>query len=239
LPVTIITTFSRSNLDSLEFMVRWAAEMGAEQFFAQPLLNLGRGAQIASQCLTFDDVNRMILQLTDLANRPRIRNLKCHVIGARRSFLLQHPCGAYVCNGTGCHRGVEKEIKKIVVREDGTVLPEVPNLNHRYAVGRIQDGPLSELLHQYYERRYYEFDRLCRAAYAELLLAWDCVIVPWEQIIAERSESWIPAEDCAMPALECASCGPATYGAWKQPMAGCERQPVAVPFAGNPHGPEL
>ena len=232
LPVTIITTISRSNLDSLDFMVNWAADAGAEQFFAQPLLNLGRGTNIAGQCLSFDDVNRMILQLTDLANRPGNRNLKCHVIGAKRNFLLQHPCGAYVCNGTGCHRGVEKEIKKIVVREDGTVLPEVPNLNHRYAVGKIQDGPLSELLHQFYERRYHEFDRLCRVAYAELLPAWDCVIVPWEQIIAERSESWIPAEDCATPVLECASCGPPTYGAWKQAMAGCERQPAAVPFAG-------
>jgi MoaA/NifB/PqqE/SkfB family radical SAM enzyme len=223
LPVTIITTVSQSNLDSLDFMVHWAAELGAEQFFAQPLLNLGRGAQIASQCLTFDDVNRMILQLTDLANQPPIRNLKCQVIGAKRKFLLQHPCGAYVCNGTGCHRGVDKEIKKIVVREDGTILPEVPNLNHRYSLGKIQDGPLSELLNRYYEHRYNEFDRLCRAAYAEILPAWDCVIVPWEQIIAERSQSWVPREDCVTPAPECVSCGSSTYGAWKPAVAYSEQ----------------
>jgi MoaA/NifB/PqqE/SkfB family radical SAM enzyme len=214
LPVTIITTVSKANLDALEFMVHWAAEMGAEQFFAQPLLNLGRGAQIGDQCLTFDDVNRMILLLTDLANQAWTRNLRCQVIGARRTFLLQHPCGAYVCNGTGCHRGVDKEIKKIVVREDGTVLPEVPNLNHRYALGNLRDAPLSELLSRYYQERYSIWDRLCRSAYAELLPVWDCVIVPWEQIIAEKSQNWIPLDDCpSVP--ECASCGSSRYGTWK------------------------
>jgi MoaA/NifB/PqqE/SkfB family radical SAM enzyme len=219
LPVTIITTVSQSNLDSLEFVVEWAAEMGAEQFFAQPLLNLGRGTQIAGQCLTFDDVNRMILQLTDLANQPRIRNLKCQVIGAKRNFLLEHPCGAYVCNGIGCHRGVDKEIKKIVVREDGTVLPEVPNLSHRYSLGKIQDAPLSELLNSYYEHGYDEFDRLCRAAYAQLLPQWKCVIVPWEQIIAERSHNWTPDSDCQRTAPDCISCRSSAYGGWKPASA--------------------
>jgi Fe-coproporphyrin III synthase len=214
-PVTIITTFSKANIDSLEFMVNWASARGAERFFAQPLLNLGRGTQIADQCLSFDEVNRMILQLTDLANHSRNRTLECQVIGAKRKFLLQHPCGAYVCNGSGCHRGVDKEIKKVVVREDGTVLPEVPNLNHRYSLGKIQDGPLSELIDRYYENGYREFDRLCRVAYAEVLPAWNCVIVPWEQIIAERSQKWIPNEDCNLPVFDCVSCASPAYGAWK------------------------
>jgi MoaA/NifB/PqqE/SkfB family radical SAM enzyme len=227
-PVTIITTISRANLDSLEFVVGWAAAAGATQFFAQPLLNLGRGTQIASECLTFAELNRLILQLTDLANQPRTQNLQCHVIGAKRKFLLQHPCGAYVCNGTGCHRGVDKEIKKIVIREDGTVLPEVPNLSHRYSLGKIQDGPLSELISRYFERGYNEFDRLCRAAYAEVLPAWDCIIVPWEQIIAERSQSWSPSEDCVTSVPECISCASSAYGAWKQPVNTAEQLTPAV-----------
>jgi Fe-coproporphyrin III synthase len=215
-PVTIISTISKANLDSLEFVVNWAAKAGAEQFFAQPLLNLGRGTQIASQCLTFDDVNRLILHLTDLANQPRTKNLKCSVIGARRKFLLQHPCGAYVCNGSSCHRGVEKEIKKVVVREDGTVLPEVPNLNPRYSLGKIQEGSLTELIDHYYEDGYDAFDRLCRSAYSEVLQSWDCVIVPWEQIIAERSRAWIPGDHCTLAAPRCSSCRTSAYGAWKR-----------------------
>ncbi len=219
-PVTIITTISRANLDSVEFVVGWAAACGATQFFAQPLLNLGRGSQIAGDCLSFAEMNRLILQLTDLANQQRTRNLRCQVIGAKREFLLQHPCGAYVCNGASCHRRVDKEIKKIVVREDGTVLPEVPNLNRRYSLGDIRDGCLSELLDRYYKQGYSEFDQLCRAAYAEVLPAWDCVIVPWEQIIAERSHRWTPSEDDPVPVPACGRCAPSSsYGAWQQPAA--------------------
>lgn len=221
IPVTIISTISQDNLASLEFLVDWAAEMGADEFFAQPLLNLGRGERIADLCLTFAQLNRMILELSDMANNPKHKNLRCQVIGARKSFLEQHPCGAFVCNGTGCHRRVSKEIKKLVVREDGTVLPEVPNLNPRYALGTIQDGTLAELVTRYFERGYDEFDRLCRAAYHEVLPHWDCVIVPWEQILSERSHKAAVESDPPIP--QCSSCK-SVYGFGE----GCRRKIVAI-----------
>jgi MoaA/NifB/PqqE/SkfB family radical SAM enzyme len=189
-PVSIVTTISQANLDSLPATVAWAAGFRVSQLFVQPLLNLGRGTKIAGQCLTFEQMNRLILQLSDLANRFRHTGLSCQVVGASRKFLLAHPCGAFVCNGTGCHRGVSKEIKKLVVREDGTVLPEVPNLSHEFALGNIRDRPLSILVRRYFNDGYSKFDSLCRTAYGEILPTWDCVIVPWEQILAERSRHW-------------------------------------------------
>lgn len=210
-PVTVISSISQDNLASLEVLVAWAAEVGADEFLAQPLLTIGRGAQIADRCLTFSQLNRMILGLTDLANSPSNKRLKCQVIGARKQFLLKHPCGAFVCNGSGCHRRVAKEIKKLVVREDGTVLPEVPTLSSRYALGNLRDGPLSGLVAAYFERGYDDFDRLCRAAYAEILPEWGCVIVPWEQIISERSRHWAPT-DSAAEIPNCATCRPPRYG---------------------------
>jgi MoaA/NifB/PqqE/SkfB family radical SAM enzyme len=213
--VTIISSISQDNLGSLDFLVQWAAEVGADQFLAQPLLNLGRGTRIADRCLSFDQLNRLILRLTDLANQPMKRTLKCQVIGARKKFLLEHPCGAFVCNGTGCHRSVAKEIKKLVVREDGTVLPEVPTLSHRYALGNIRDGSLSKLIRLYFDCGYKEFDSLCRAAYAEVLPNWDCLIVPWEQILSERSRSRVETNACPVQIAGCATCAP-TYGAWKE-----------------------
>lgn len=205
-PVTIVTTISQANLDSLPVTVEWAAGCGVSQLFVQPLLNLGRGAQIARRCLTFEQMNRLILQLTDLANRFRDSGLRCQVVGANRNFLLAHPCGAFVCNGTGCHRGVSKEIKKLVVREDGTVLPEVPNLSSQFALGNIQDGPLSVLVRRYFDDGYSKFDSLCRTAYGEILPTWECVIVPWEQILAERSRYWTAEQSSPVIAYGCGSC---------------------------------
>jgi len=225
-PLTIISSISQDNLDSLEFLVNWARDIGAEQFFAQPLLTLGRGAGISDRCLTFAQLDRLILHLTDLANRPANRTLRCQIIGAKKKFLLEHPCGAFVCNGTGCHRGVAKEIKKLVVREDGTVLPEVPNLNPRYGLGNIRDGALLELAQRYFERGYDAFDRLCRAAYLEVLPGWESVIVPWEQILSERSYNWIPETAPAVAAnrlVQCGTCTTPTYGSWKEPCATANR----------------
>jgi Fe-coproporphyrin III synthase len=218
-PVTIISTISQANLDAVEYLLDWAVRAGADQFSAQPLLNLGRGTNVTQHCLTFPQVNRLILQLTDLANQPRNRRIRCQVIGARRKFLLDHPCGAFVCNGSGCHRGVAKEIKKLVVREDGTVLPEVPNLSRRYSLGNVHDAPLGELVHRYFQQGYREFDQLCRTAYAEVLGTWDCVIVPWEQIIAERSQCWTPGQNGPALCADCVSCATSSCGTLKAPMA--------------------
>jgi len=208
IPLTIVTTISQTNLNSLPVMVKWAAQIGASQFRVQPLLRLGRGLQITNQCLTSDQMNRLLLELSDLANTYSAHGLRCSFIGAARRFLLTHPCGAYVCNGTGCHRRVAKEIKKIVVREDGTVLPEVTNLNHRFALGHIEEAPLSVLVSRYFEHGYDKFDLLCRNTYAEVLPTWESAIVPWDQIVAERSHQWIATGANALPVLGCGSCSP-------------------------------
>jgi Fe-coproporphyrin III synthase len=214
-PVTIISTISQMNLDDLAYIVDWTVSVGADRFFAQPLLNLGRGKQIANKCLTFDQVNRLILRLSDLANSPKYRGLTCQLIGPKKKFLLEHPCGAFVRNGLRCHRGVSKEIRKLVVREDGTIFPEIPNLSPRFALGNIGDAPLSELIDRYFEQGYDEFDRLCRSAYAKILPTWDCVIVPWEQIVSEYSETW--TSDSEEPALDhpCALSADSKYGNWR------------------------
>ena len=202
--VTIIATISRGNLDRLASMAEWAANTGAVQFRAQPLLKLGRGEEITDQCLTRVEMNRLLLHLTDMANLYRARGLKCNLVGASRSFLMKHPCGAYVCNGTGCHRHVEQEIKKLVIREDGTILPEVTNLSHEFAIGRIEDGPLIPQVRRYFDEGYRRFDRLCRSAYAEILPQWESEFVPWDQIVAERSHAW---RDQGLVEIAAAACG--------------------------------
>ena len=227
IPLTIVATISQANLHSLPVLVEWAAQMGASQFRVQPLLKLGRGLQITDQCLTSVQMNQLLLELSDMANTYSSRGLKCSFIGAARRFLLAHPCGAYVCNGAGCHRRVAREIKKIVVREDGTVLPEVTNLNHEFALGHIEDGPLSMLVSRYFEHGYDRFDRLCRNAYAEVLPAWESAIVPWDQIVAERSHHWVASQTGELPVLGCGTCTP-TPGRSEEHQEACCTEASAV-----------
>lgn len=191
--VTVITTITRRNLGQLPALVEWAVAAGATTFRAQPLLRLGRATTMWDDALSPEELNLLVLSLTDLANQHRSA-IKCAIIGQSRRYMLAHPCAAYVCNGGGCHRRVEKEIKKLVVREGGDILPEATNLDPRYRLGRLGEAPLTELVQSYFEHGYSAFDRLCRTAYSELMQHWPFAVVPWDQIIAERSRAELPAE---------------------------------------------
>jgi MoaA/NifB/PqqE/SkfB family radical SAM enzyme len=205
--VTVVMTISRDNLHLLPAMVEWAAKARVAQFRAQPLLRLGRAIEISDQCLTKHELDRLLLQLTDLANTYKSHGLKCNLVGASRSFLRKHPCGAYVCNGVGCHRRVAQEIKKLVIREDGTILPEITNLSHDFAIGNIEDGPLLGLVQRYFQDGYKRFDQLCRTTYAEVLPLWESEFIPWDQIVAERSRTWRVENLLASTTDSCGFCG--------------------------------
>jgi Fe-coproporphyrin III synthase len=209
-PVTVVATISRANLHMLAQLVDWAASAGAIQFRAQPLLNLGRATTVSDQCLRNPEMDRLLLELTDLANSYRPRGLKCNLVGASRSFLREHPCGAYVCNGAGCHRRIAQEIKKVVIREDGTILPEITNLSHAFAIGTVFDGSLSTLVARYFEGGYRKFDQLCRSTYSEVLPKWESEFVPWDQIVAERSQTWRPSPTSLVDDMvaTCGTCAP-------------------------------
>ncbi len=204
-PVTITTTISRDNFEQFDWIAHWAREAGAKRLLVQPLLDLGRGSAIRDRQLTSAELNRLVLQTSDFANASG-RRIKASIIGGNKRFLLEHPCAAYVCNGGGCHRGVSAEIKKVVVREDGTILPEATNLDHRYAIGTVDEGPLRELLLRFFAERYPTFDRLCRTTYDEFVPDWPDPIVPWDQLLALRSRTGLPAN--AAPPVE-RGCGAA------------------------------
>lgn len=191
-PVTIVCSISRENVDQFDRIADWARRAGATSLLVQPLLDLGRASGMREQRLTSEQLNRLILKTSDIANVGEGR-IPASIIGSSKRYLLAHPCAAYVCNGGGCHRGVKAEIKKVVVREDGAILPEATNLDHRYAIGHVQDGPLADQLKRYFADGYAAFDRLCRTTYEELVMDWPDAIVPWDQLIAQRSRSAVPA----------------------------------------------
>jgi MoaA/NifB/PqqE/SkfB family radical SAM enzyme len=191
-PVEIVTTISRENFAQFDDIAKWALEAGARKLLVQPLLDLGRGSAIRNQQLTSDQLNILILKTSDFGNGSHGR-MSASIIGGSKRFLLAHPCAAYVCNGGGCHRGVSAEIKKVVVREDGTILPEATNLDHRYAIGNVEDGPLGDLVKRYFADGYSAFDHLCRTTYEEFVLDWPDPIVPWDQLVAMRSRSELTA----------------------------------------------
>lgn len=191
-PVTAVVTICRDNLDCLSWLAEWALRMGVERVSVQPLQEVGRGAAIGATRLSDEQMCDLFMCLSDLGHRYRERGLRFSLNYRARSYLLAHPCAAYVCNGLRCHRLVNKEIKTLVVREDGTVLPEIPTLDPRFALGSLYDSGLVELVSRYLADRYAEFHRLCRTVFTEVMPTFKAPIVPWDELVSLRSWSFNP-----------------------------------------------
>ncbi|MFN3371692.1 MAG: radical SAM protein [Sphingomonadaceae bacterium] len=196
-PLTLVMSVGRTNLGQVEPMIGEALAMGAAAFRAQPLLDLGRGQQLSGDQLAAAELDRLILTLNDWANRLS-GSMAISLIGQSIRYLRAHPCAAYVCNGGGCHRRVEREVKKIVVRETGDILPEATNLSPAFAVGRLGEAPLRQLMLDWLEHDYPRFDDLCRRTYARHVPGWDKAVIPWDQLLAAASHE---AGSVATPTL--------------------------------------
>lgn len=186
-PVTVVTTICNDNIQWLPWIAKWAVDIGVEHISVQPLLQLGRGSKIYDKKLSEEHLNDLFLQLSDLGSSYHSQGLRFSLVYHTRRFLIEHPCAAYVCNGANCHRKVSKEIKKLVIREDGTVLPEIPTLNYRFGLGSVYKNSLNELVSNYLKNGYKQFEHLCRTVYDEIIPSWKSPLVPWDEIISMRS----------------------------------------------------
>lgn len=188
-PVSLVTTVCQDNLQLIPWIVKWAINMSIKHITLQPLLQFGRGFNIRDKKLFDSQLCDLFMLLSDINYRYQSKALEFTLAYQTRRFLLAHPCAAYACNGSKCHRKITNEIKKLIIREDGTILPEIPTLNYRFAMGNINEGSLKELVSDYIINGYVNFVQLCRDTYEEIMPKWPSVFVPWDEIISERSNA--------------------------------------------------
>ena len=183
-PTTIVVTICKDNILWLPWISELASEMKVEHISVQPLLQMGRGSEIWEKKLSEEQLCDLFLQVNDLAQIYSSQGLWFSIAYRTLYLLRAHPCSAYVYDR--CHRKVANEVKKLTIREDGTVLPEIPTLNYSFSLGNLHKTPLKELVDNYNERDT-KFHRLCRSVYEEVIATWKTPIVLWDEIISERS----------------------------------------------------
>lgn len=188
--VKVVMTVSKENLRYIEWCTRWAHLAGIHTILFQPLESIGRGKKLGALQLSQEQLHDLYIELQDLSVANRENDLKIKMTYESRDFMIKHPCRAFICNGKSCHRQVEKELKKIVIREDGTILPELVAINPKYSIGNLfQDSLENNLLH-YLNHGYYEFDRLCRKVYHDTVLNYPSPLISWNEILTERSYTY-------------------------------------------------
>jgi len=191
-PVKLVATICRDNLDTIDWLAEWALSMGVESIQFQPLEKIGRGANIESKRLQGEELHDLFIRLNDAAVLCQGEKMKLTMTYQSREYMLAHPCSAYVCNGKKCHRGIEKELKKIVIREDGAILPELVDIDRKYAIGNIFDNTLTHSIKNFLEQGYAEFDHLCRTVYKDSVINSSGPLVAWGELLIERSKEILP-----------------------------------------------
>jgi Fe-coproporphyrin III synthase len=192
-PVKIVMTVCEDSMKYLEWCAQWAFAMKAQGLQFQPLENIGRGICIDDLKLSEERLNDLFIIAKDFAAHYAPKGLQISLTYQSRDFMIAHPCTAFVCNGKNCHRAVEKELKKIVIREDGMILPELVDIDRRFAIGNIFTDTLKNNLISYLEDGYGKFDRFCREVYEEVVRSYPSPLVPWNEILSEKSREVLVA----------------------------------------------
>lgn len=188
----VVTTVCEDNLENIEWCANWAQKLNVTRLQFQPLESIGRGEKIKERRLIHERLNDLFIRLNDLAAQCRPKGLFISMTYESRDFMMAHPCKAFVCNGKNCHRGAEKELKKIIIREDGDILPELVNINRKYAIGNIHEDSLKNNLLNFLDNGYQQFDQLCRDAYDNILRNFPSPLIPWNEILTEHSHKTSP-----------------------------------------------
>jgi MoaA/NifB/PqqE/SkfB family radical SAM enzyme len=190
LHVRIVSTICEDNYEHIDWCAAWAHSMNAAVLQFQPLEHFGRGRNIYRRALSEERIHDLFIHLNDLAVSYSPKGLKITMTYRSREFMIAHPCSAFVCNGKNCHRGVEKELKKIVIREDGTILPELVDIDRRFSIGNLYEASLRDSIIHFLNHGYSSFDRLCRQVYDEVVVNGSSPLIAWNEILSERSRTF-------------------------------------------------
>lgn len=185
--VRIVTTVCEDSVQYIDWCAEWANKMRAGAIQFQPLESIGRGKDIESKRLSEEGLHDLFIHLNDLAVSYASKGLQIKMTYQSRDYLIAHPCTAFVCNGADCHRGVEKELKKIVIREDGSILPELVDIDRQFSIGNLHKDTLKNNLIIYLNEKYSFFDQLCREVYCDTVHNYPSPLIPWNEILTERS----------------------------------------------------
>ncbi len=190
IPVKVVTTVCEDNVKHIKWCADWASKTNIGTLQIQPLENIGRGKNIENKRLQEEHLHDLFILVNDLAAFYAPNGLDIKMSYRSRDYMKIHPCTAFVCNGKGCHRGVQKELKKIVIREDGTILPELVDIDRQFLIGNLYNDTLKNNLLNYLKEGYARFDQLCRDVFNDTVLNNPAPLIPWNEILTERSRTF-------------------------------------------------
>ena len=188
-PFGIIFTLTQHNVDSLEFVVRLAAEHGARGVQVHPLTLQGRAATALPGARP--DGIELAAALFEASRLREKYGLNIHVDALTARQLIEY-------RG---HMVPDRPVRKLtdaaptlVVEANGTVLPLTHEINRGLTLGSLDDARLSSLARNWLDAGHGDIlAEACERTWTELTAAGPYDAVYWYDEVAARTNALVAA----------------------------------------------
>ncbi|MBU7017585.1 MAG: radical SAM protein [Theionarchaea archaeon] len=188
IPFALQFTVTKKSLPFIEWIAETSSQLGAECVKLEPLVTGGRARKIAHLCLNEKEIDQLAELSTKLYGKY-MSTTSIYIGVSSRQVLTEHPCNAYACFGSDCHRHAANEPRQVVILPNGDVSPLDTDLNPLYYMGNVNEKSLYDIITEWFgSHRQERFLELCRKVFKEKVLPYPYEAIPWSQIVGE--ESW-------------------------------------------------
>jgi MoaA/NifB/PqqE/SkfB family radical SAM enzyme len=194
-----IFTLTQHNVNEVAWAAQFAVEQGAKLFQIHPLEEVGRAADVLRRARP-DETELAFAYLEAERLRAQYgKDLFVQLDIFHREILRQHPEWFYAEEHWAEPQSLAECIAPLVIEVDGTAVPLEYGFGRQYALGNLQEQPLSELAQRWMRHGYGPFRDLCRRVYAEACQAAELPFLNWHELMGLRSLA--PAQEVAMPVV--------------------------------------
>lgn len=180
-----IFTLTQHNVDSLEFVVRLAAEHGARSVQVHPLTLVGRATATMSEARP--DALELTAALVESERLGASLGVAVHLDAVTHEQLVRYR--ERMVPPTPIARLVDAA-PIVIVEADGEVMPMTHELDRRFRMGSLGEAPLSELARAWLERGCGDaLAEVCETTWRELAAARAQPTLYWYEEVANRSRA--------------------------------------------------
>lgn len=187
IPTAIQMTVTKENFNQIENIIDIASDLQVDQILFAPLENAGRGNAISTSMLSIDQINDLYRLIVN--KRGKHPNLQISMKGYyNSSFVKEHPCNIYACNGTSCHNFSPNVPRKIVVNFNGDVYLMSSDISKEFILGNIYEDNIGSILDDYNNNATIKkFRKLCNYVYFKIVKDYPNYLLPWFNIVNKES----------------------------------------------------
>lgn len=186
-PFALQFTVTKESFPYVDWIAQKASDLGAESLKLEPLFAGGRAREIASSCLSEKEIDELAEITTKLYGKYLATTSVYMGINSKK-VLTEHPCNAYACFGSKCHRHAENDPREIIILPDGNMVPVDSCLHPRLYMGNVKETSLMDVVQAYFDSpQQNAFLALCKKVFDQQVVSYPYEAIPWSQMLAAAS----------------------------------------------------